>query len=562
METFFLRHAARRVIRYFSGSRRSAKIFTAFLFLLLTALVSAGIFFFFKRGFESIARDLYYRDALILYIAELFFLAVSFLIFAGSLITTIFTLFRRPYDFWIFASPRFRRHVSSTFARVFLSSVWPLIIVALPALIAAERVFGFGFGGFFAGAASLFGLTLVAVLAAYIVVLGCAWILSFIPRRSSIRLSIRTLGASVGILCAAAAFGVWQRISASNLLDLFYVTDLERARASVERISEVFSVFPSHASAQVLSTVSVGDGLHVFAPFLTLALYVLVFCVLGAGLGYSHYRLWVRLQEGTGGRGVRIPVRLFGLRRFLARIFGMVQAAIFEKEFIVMARTGRNILWAGFIFALWLLQTGLNIILARTITHAELDSALISPIAVSLQFMTMVFFISAFVLRFAFPSFSAEGKTFWILGSAPIDFKKIFFGKCVFFSTLFVSLGLATALLNAAILGLPVLGSIVVLFSFAVSIFFLTVFGLSLGALFLNLETDDPEILSTSLPGLFFILISLIYGASVTVSMYAFLAHGAFRELAISDGASLISAFGFLMVTSYYLRRREFVKLF
>jgi hypothetical protein len=40
-----------------------------------------------------------------------------------------------------------------------------------------------------------------------------------------------------------------------------------------------------------------------------------------------------------------------------------------------------------------------------------------------------------------------------------------------------------------------------------------TLYGLALGALFPNFETDDPEILSTSFPGLTFIFTSVMYGA-------------------------------------------------
>jgi hypothetical protein len=48
---------------------------------------------------------------------------------------------------------------------------------------------------------------------------------------------------------------------------------------------------------------------------------------------------------------------------------------------------------------------------------------------------------------------------------------------------------------------------------FVTTIIFIVTFGLSLGALFPNTETDDPEAISTSMSGLFFTASSLGYGA-------------------------------------------------
>ena len=65
--------------RYFK-QRFGAKLVTASLFFLVFAAVAAGIYIFFYKGFGFLTRYPYFKDAIVLYSFELFFLLVSFLL--------------------------------------------------------------------------------------------------------------------------------------------------------------------------------------------------------------------------------------------------------------------------------------------------------------------------------------------------------------------------------------------------------------------------------------------------------------------------------------------------
>jgi ABC-2 type transport system permease protein len=154
----------------------------------------------------------------------------------------------------------------------------------------------------------------------------------------------------------------------------------------------------------------------------------------------------------------------------------------------------------------------LNILLGDNIAKHAADAVFSLQTIEALQYLTVVFFVSAFVLRFAFPSFSTEMKTAWIIGSAPVEYKKIFWAKFFFYSMIFVIIGLGVGWLNLSVLKLPVNVGALLFFYFFLAIMFVSVLGLALGAIYPNFETDDPQVLSTSLPGLGFIVASLLYG--------------------------------------------------
>jgi hypothetical protein len=69
----------------------------------------------------------------------------------------------------------------------------------------------------------------------------------------------------------------------------------------------------------------------------------------------------------------------------------------------------------------------------------------------------------------------------------------------------------------------------------------ITVYALVLGVLFPNDETDDPEVLSTSLPGLLFIIVSLIYGALGAIVFRDYIVSGGYLYIALFEIASLLA---------------------
>ena len=200
--------------------------------------------------------------------------------------------------------------------------------------------------------------------------------------------------------------------------------------------------------------------------------------------------------------------------------------ALFKKEFLVSTRNSKGILWFIFLFLIWLIQVAVNVVSRYNIQKYQTDISPQSIILQTTQFIIALYFICAFTLRFAFPSFSVEKKTAWILASAPLNFKKIFFSKYIFYTVFLVTVGLLMSSIDVRILHLTFIHATYSMVLFITTVVAIVTLGLTLGAAFPSLDSDDPEIISTSMPGLFFTALALLYGAMSAGILYLVLTYG------------------------------------
>jgi ABC-2 type transport system permease protein len=228
--------------------------------------------------------------------------------------------------------------------------------------------------------------------------------------------------------------------------------------------------------------------------------------------------MWQKLAEGSF-RYIA-PIRSFFTYKGTFRFMGGRTVALFKKEALVSIRNPKGMLWFAFLFFIWLAQIGTNLILNSNMQRYGTDMGQKLALLQTLQFVIAVYFICSFTLRFVFPAFSLEKKTAWILASAPVNFGKIYFGKYLFYSVFFVAIGVLMSYINISILNLPLSYAAYSMLLFISVVVFIVTLGLSMGAIFPNYETDDPEVISTSMPGLFFTGLSLIYGALGAVVLY------------------------------------------
>jgi hypothetical protein len=137
------------------------------------------------------------------------------------------------------------------------------------------------------------------------------------------------------------------------------------------------------------------------------------------------------------------------------------------------------------------------------------------------------------------------------LASSPVHFRRIFFIKLIFFSFIFIAISFFIGIINTSILHDQLSISLVFLLLLATAVFFVTTFGLSLAALFPSFETDDPELISTSLPGLIFMVSSLGYGGICAWVFHDYLLNSFPSFIVIFISSSLICIY----LLSYYASR-------
>jgi hypothetical protein len=512
MIRLFLTFELQKIASYFRTGK-AAKLITASLFLAVFAFVGVGLYFFFLSGFRfvnfSVEQEI--QAPLTLFIYELFLLVMSGVVVFSALVSGIFSLFRGQYDAWIISSPGFKLFPRIVLIKSILTSSWPLFVMFLPAVLAFDKVYHLGASVLIC---ILISVIVLLVLLNAVSLLGILVVSSLYYKLSQkskkIRFSFGGFITSFFLLIALLLLKVWNMVSTVDLVKLFKADSID-VNVSIQTIGSHFTLLPTHPLALEILNWQNNHKVDALGNFLCLFIIMCVAVVVWWKISFLFYPVWQKLQEGTQGqREGNLASTKNGRIYYFT---GSKTMALFKKEALVFTRNLKGVLWFLFLFGLWLAQVGTNIILHHNIVRYQTDIHDKLAVFQALQFIIAIYFICSFALRFVFPSFSAEKKTSWIVGSAPLSFVKIFFSKYLFFTTFFIIMGMLMSYINFTVLNLTYTYGLYSMILFIAAVIFIVTLGLSLGALFPSTETDDPEMISTSMPGLFFTALSLIYGA-------------------------------------------------
>jgi ABC-2 type transport system permease protein len=525
-------------------NQRVAKSITILLFLAVIFAVGFAIYSFFKWEFGLFAQDAYLRVALPLFFYEGLFLVVFLLTFVSSFIAGIFALFRGGQgNVLVMASPKFSMIFWRAYRQTFFSSAWPLIVITIPAFLGSAAVFPVSFVGgtlFIVSALLLAGL---ATSLAIMLFFACACVLYSVAHYTSRKLFSFGKTIMLGVvLVAAGLVYTWQRVATGDITAIFAPQNATLAASRIDVLFQRFGVFPSHLVT--LTLYNAQQGLFGAALVATLGLAVMFgLSVIGVRIAaWGFLPLWQVFQEGRyEAKAVSAEA---AMRRHesvgpitFPRWFKGPLGAFFEKEGIVLFRGMKSALWFFFLFVLWMVQVVLEFFIRGNLVKYGTNIGSALAVVESLQLATAIYFVSAFILRFVFPAFSGEGKMAWLLGTAPIRMQSVFWSKFFFYAALFLALGVVFCGANFAIIQTAVAQGLAFVVFTLLMVIFLVALGLGLGAIFPNFDSDDPEVLSTSLPGLGFIFGSLLYGGFGAYLFYEFLIGG--------TGFAAGSAFGF-----------------
>ena len=490
-----------RIKRYFDENTKS-RVAVAGLMVGAVLLLAFGIYYLTREGLSSTQAgdDPFMIEAAPLYIYQLFFLITGFLIFVSSSIFGLFNFFKDEADSWIMASSNFESLAWVKFLRALIDSSWPIIILALPLLLAVQSVFSFPWWYFL--------VSLITILMFSLFISGLSivmiFLLSLLLKALQIN-SFKALASIAGSICLVVGVFIWSRVVSVDTSILFQVEEV--VDPSLSFLKDNFSIFPSYLpamaifSGQINSPVSgLGFAGGLFGLF---TLLLLVFKVLKS----QFLKIWQTFQEGS----FEAKNKITKAKKEGVKTPKNKEAVIFKKESLVNTRSPKNLFWLAFLVILMFAQVGVVNLLEEYVGIGVSQHAPTAGLTPSLQIGVILFFISALILRFVFPTLSQEGNTAWILGAAPIGFQDIFKVKSRFYIGLLSLIGLIALAIYIAPLSVTLEVALVACFIVLAGIITLTKLGASLGAIFINFNTDDPQKLSTSPPGIGFILGSLIY---------------------------------------------------
>ena len=128
------------------------------------------------------------------------------------------------------------------------------------------------------------------------------------------------------------------------------------------------------------------------------------------------------------------------------------------------------------------------------------------------------FVLASLGLRFVFPCFSLEGRSFWILQSAPVPMRKVLMEKFVLSALPMCLVGSVLVWWSNRLLQADRFVSVLTLVTVVVFAWDLSVMAVSLGVLFPKLNVDNIHQIESSLGGFIYMALALAYvGISLSI---------------------------------------------
>ena len=233
-----------------------------------------------------------------------------------------------------------------------------------------------------------------------------------------------------------------------------------------------------------------------------------LFLLIGA---LTYYRAFVRARESSAPVALGSGAITLLLDWMTSRLHPQSRA-LFGKEVRVVTRDATQ--WSQLFMMIALL-----FLYVYNIQMMPLEGDYRAPILAYLNLGMAGFVVAAICLRFAYPSLSAEGKSFWILEGAPISIRRLLWVKYAVYLLPLLAVSLLLTVLANAILDAA--GEIWI-YTLGGTFFItatLVALGVGMGAMSPDFETENPVEVALSLGGLAYMALSLLY---VGVMMFLF----------------------------------------
>ena len=243
-----------------------------------------------------------------------------------------------------------------------------------------------------------------------------------------------------------------------------------------------------------------------------------------------YYHSWTTFSEIAVGRTERRSSAI--ARRFTSGLLPNPLNSILLKDVLQFSRNPNQ--WAQFMILIAFLLIYLFNLLYIS-SRFNFDNPYWKTLVLFLNFAFTGFILATLSVRFIYPLISLEGKSFWIVRSAPVSVGGLFWEK--FFLAFVIFMGLCELIIFFSNQALHVSRAIMILTTVAVFMMGAALTGLAigLGALMPDFKDESPMRIASTPGGVLTVVISLIY-VGLMVAILALPAQGYFIYL-LGEGA-------------------------
>ena len=488
--------AARRALR--RGWKRPAALG------VLGAGFLTGSFLFFERTLSYFQTITALGPVLTQRLLVLVFVSFFAVLLLSNVVTALTTFYGAAEVNLLLAAPLPARRVhQSRFVETLAASSWMVLLFGMPAFVAYGVVYGAGPVYYLGTLGAL--VPFLVIPAALGVVAATAIVLVFPARRA------RNVLLVVSVTLAAAAYLGIRLLRPERLTS---PSGLAGFAAFLADVGAPSPYLPTTWAAEVLIPLL---GARAGEPLFHLGLLATTAGVLylaSAGLVERVLLLaWSRAQEGPtgGGRERALSHWLRVLTAPLPRPAGLLLA----KDVTVFLRDPGQ--WSQLV-----VLVALVVVYVYNFSVLPLDDG--SPLAATMRELASLFNLglTAFVttavaVRFVYPAVSLEGRSWWVLRTAPISLEAIWWSKFVIAFLPLAVLGEVLVVVTNGFLGVaPALTGI-----FMATLIFVVAaivsLGIAFGAAYPRFDTQNPAQIATSFGAVVYMLVSLGLVAAVVL---------------------------------------------
>jgi ABC-2 type transport system permease protein len=384
-----------------------------------------------------------------------------------------------------------------------VNSSWMVLLILLPVFVAYGRVYagGVGFLGVVVAAMIPF-LVIPATIGSAVTLL----MVRVVPARRS-----RDILAITGLLAAALLVLLLRTLRPERLVNPETFRNLVDFLALLRGPATPWLPSGWGADAVMGSLLGSLDPFHLILLWSTAA----ATFVIGAALHHRLYpKCFTRAQEGSENL-VRRHVGWVWLERALGPL-GVQRRELILKDIKIFFRDPTQ--WSQLIILAVLVVVYVYNMQVLPLQSGTMITRYLITLVVFLNLALTGFILAAIAARFIFPMLSLEGRTLWLLRSAPVDTGTLLASKFRIGVVLLTALALVLSITTGILLGVPVglFGlNLLAIVGFGTAF---TAQALAWGILYPQFESENAAQIPTSLGGLLFMLGALVTLGLVTVA--------------------------------------------
>ena len=473
---------------------------------LLGAAFWTAIFFFFYRALRYFLSVPDFGPVLTYKLLSMVFLTFFSILLFSNIITGLSTFFLSGELDRIVAAPISKPlFFYGRFGDTLIESSWMVVLFAIPAFLAYGIVHHAG---------PLFYLVTLLTLPPFLVIpaalgVACTAILvNVFPARRA-----RDILVLLAVVAVAVVYLMLRVLQPERLVNPEAFASFVEFLAAMQTPSSPF--LPSTWAAEVLYPLLTGkssSALFYFALLVSTAAALSILCE--ALLARLFLPGWSKAQEGRKARFTQQAIWEQGLR-LLSAPFAPQTRLLVVKEVKTFFRDTSQ--WSQLILLMALVVVYVYNFSVLPLRGGPVVTFYFKNVIAFLNLALAGFVIASVAVRFVLPSISLEGRSFWIVKTAPLPLRRLFWSKFWVGVVPLLILGeLLVMLTNYYLNVIPLMMwlSSVTLFCMTVSIVAL---GLAIGATYPKFDADNAAKVAAGMGGLVYMILCMSFIGAVVV---------------------------------------------